>query len=191
MRPAGHVPLRCSCERESSCARRATSSRRGPPRGILDDFISVGRDGHSTDPTDRIFEGEANGTCRSLEAAPRTSHRKRRRDAAGHPPISDSRSVASIITCYLSGESMPALCNPNQILSSCICPGGGGEGTRTLEPPDCQVAQYRRWSCRIVSCRRILARPGGRPVGRLGRRATVCDAAGRVCWLECWLFVDY
>jgi len=167
MRPAGHVPLRCSCERESSCARRATSSRRGPPRGILDDFISVGRDGHSTDPTDRIFEGEANGTCRSLEAAPRTSHRKRRRDAAGHPPISDSRSVASIITCYLSGESMPALCNPNQILSSCICPGGGGEGTRTLEPPDCQVpsgclrasiqaCDLGRWSV-VVGRRRLIS----------------------------------
>ena len=177
MRPAGHVPLRWSCERESSCARRATSSRRGPPRGILDDFISVGRDGHSTDPTDRIFEGEANGTCRSLEAAPRTSHRKRRRDAAGHPPISDSRSVASIITCYLSGESMPALCNPNQILSSCICPGSGGEGTRTLEPPDCQSEMTERCAylrfCRSeasemgkVRCYCIIP---GQPVAAFGR----------------------
>ncbi len=37
---------------------------------------------------------------------------------------------------------------------------GGGEGARTLVPPDCQVAQYRRSSCRIVPRRRVLARRG-------------------------------
>jgi hypothetical protein len=66
---------------------------------------------------------------------------------------------------------------------------GGGEGTRTLEPPDCQVAQYCRSSCQIVPHRRVLAGPGGLPGGHLPQRATACDALGRVCWLECWLSV--
>ena len=62
----------------------------------------------------------------------------------------------------------PQLCNPNQILSSCICPAGGREGTRTLEPPDCQVAQYRRSPCRIVPHRRVLAHPGRMSSGSSG-----------------------
>ncbi len=42
-----------------------------------------------------------------------------------------------VLTDRSTGSSS-ALCNPNQILLTCIIPGGGGEGTRTLEPPDCQ-----------------------------------------------------
>jgi len=38
----------------------------------------------------------------------------------------------------------------------------GGEGTRTLEPPDCQVTQCRRSPCRIVPHRRVLADPDDR-----------------------------
>jgi hypothetical protein len=51
-----------------------------------------------------------------------------------------------------------------------------------------QIAQCCRCSCRIVPHRRILARPDCPPAGRPRRSATACDALGRVCWLECWLF---
>jgi hypothetical protein len=51
------------------------------------------------------------------------------------------------------------------------------------------MAQYRCSSCQIVPHRRVLARPDCLPEGRLQRRATACDTLGRVCWLECWLFL--
>ena len=50
----------------------------------------------------------------------------------------------NLATTRAAQELSAALCHPNQILSSCICPASGGEGTRTLEPPDCQSEMTER-----------------------------------------------
>jgi hypothetical protein len=72
--------------------------------------------------------------------------------------------------------------------------GSGKPSTRTFASalggtriPNLLIRRCRR-SCRIVPHRRVLARPERCTAGRLQRRATACDALGRVCWLECWLF---
>jgi hypothetical protein len=103
-------------------------------------------------------------------------------------PVAASRSVSIGLAASLAASEGGCQAPPDS--HPCL-PGlsGGGEGTRTLEPPDCQVAQYRRGPCQIVPYRRVLAGPGGRPGRHPPRRATACDALGRVCWLECWLSV--